>query len=88
MKKAQGISMNVIIIAAIALIVMIVLIAIFTGRIGKFQQEAAAGEERAKEQICATQGTCAASCGEGFREISGPAGGWIDCTDVCCEPDE
>jgi len=36
MKKAQGISINVIIIAAVALIVLIVLVAIFTGRLGVF----------------------------------------------------
>jgi len=35
-KKAQGLSMNVIIIAAIALIVLVVLIMIFTGRMGLF----------------------------------------------------
>ena len=34
MKKAQGISINTIIIAAIALIVLIILIAVFTGRLG------------------------------------------------------
>ena len=34
MKKAQGISINTIIIAAIALIVLIILIAVFTGRMG------------------------------------------------------
>ena len=35
-KTGQGISVNVIIIAAIALIVLVVLIAIFTGRFGIF----------------------------------------------------
>lgn len=35
-KKGQGLSMNVIIIAALALVVMVVLMAIFTGRIGSF----------------------------------------------------
>ena len=35
-KKAQGISINTIIIAAIALAVLVVLFAIFTGRIGIF----------------------------------------------------
>jgi len=35
-KKSQGISVNVIIIAAIALIVLVVLIAVFTGRFGGF----------------------------------------------------
>ena len=38
-RKAQGISLNVIIIAAIALIVLVVLVAIFTGRLGSFQKE-------------------------------------------------
>ncbi len=37
-KKAQGISINTVIIAAIALIVLVVLIAVFTGRIGLFGQ--------------------------------------------------
>ena len=39
MKKAQGISINTIIISAIALIVLVVLIAIFTGRIGIWGQQ-------------------------------------------------
>ena len=38
MRKAQGISINVIIIAAIALAVLVVLFAIFTGRIGGFSK--------------------------------------------------
>lgn len=37
-KKAQGISMNAIIVAAIALIVLVVLVAIFTGRLGTWGQ--------------------------------------------------
>lgn len=37
-KKAQGISINTIIIAAIALAVLVVLFAIFTGRIGIFSR--------------------------------------------------
>jgi hypothetical protein len=36
MKKAQGISINTIIIAAIALLFLIILIAVFTGRIGNW----------------------------------------------------
>jgi len=38
MKKAQGLSINVIIITVIALIVLVVLAAIFTGRIAIFGQ--------------------------------------------------
>jgi len=37
-KKAQGISINTIIIAAIALIVLVVLVMIFTGRLGLFSK--------------------------------------------------
>lgn len=37
-KKGQGMSLNVIIIAALALIVLVVLIAIFTGRISLFNR--------------------------------------------------
>ena len=36
MKKAQGISLNVIIIAAIALIVLVILVVIFSGRMNIF----------------------------------------------------
>ena len=35
-KKAQGMSMNIIVVAAIALIILVVLIVIFVGRTGKF----------------------------------------------------
>ena len=37
-KKAQGLSINTIIIAVIALVVLVVLIAVFTGRIGVFSK--------------------------------------------------
>lgn len=40
-KRAQGLSLNTIIIAAIVLIVLIVLWAIFTGRMGGFAKEVA-----------------------------------------------
>ncbi len=40
-KKAQGISMNVIIIAAIALLVLVILSVIFIGRMGSFGRAAA-----------------------------------------------
>jgi len=37
-KKAQGLSLNTIIIAVIVLIVLVVLIVIFSGKIGQFRQ--------------------------------------------------
>ncbi|MFC1801149.1 hypothetical protein ACFLZB_01700 [Nanoarchaeota archaeon] len=47
MKRGQGLSLTTIIIAAIAIIVLVVLIAIFTGRIGFF--ESAVSEEADSE---------------------------------------
>ena len=38
-KKGQGLSINAIIVAAIALIVLVVLVAVFTGRFGGFISE-------------------------------------------------
>ena len=38
-KKAQGLPMNTIVIAAIVLVVLVVLIMIFTGSIGKWRQD-------------------------------------------------
>ena len=88
-KKAQGISMNVIIIAAIALIVMIVLIAIFTGRITVFQEKAKTGQEQAEASICAEQGgSCSEECPEGFTELTPPGVAWTDCPTKCCLREE
>lgn len=51
MKKAQGISINVIIVAAIALLVLVILSVIFIGRIGTFST--AVGECTNKGGVCA-----------------------------------
>ena len=56
-KKAQGISINVIIIAALALAVLVVLFAIFTGRLGIFS--------KALDSCTNLGGTCKASCSSG-----------------------
>ena len=66
MRKAQGLPMNVIVIAAIALLVLVVLALIFMGRIGSFGKGVAE---------CANQGgACKADCDptQGEREY-GPA---------------
>lgn len=49
-KKSQGMPVNVIIIAALALIVLVVLVAIFTGRVRIFSQSL--------ESCAAKQGQC------------------------------
>ena len=53
-KKAQGLSINVIIIVAIALIVLVVLVAIFTGRLGVFSGHLAS-ETGEPTKTCAQQ---------------------------------
>jgi len=52
-KKGQGLSLNVIIVAALALIVLVVLVAVFTGRIGVTTQgiDKAAQAELVKMKI-------------------------------------
>ena len=65
-KKAQGLSINVIIIVAIALIVLVVLVAIFTGRLGGFVKGV---DETA---------TCQASC-TAFGMAKGEANSAADC---------
>ena len=60
-KRAQGLSINVIIIAAIALIILVVLIAIFTGRLGSFSGSLG----KISENDCTEKGgTCIAAGNE------------------------
>jgi len=54
MKKAQGLSMNMIVIAAIALLILVVIVVIFTGQIGE--------KNRAINDCVTNGGTCQASC--------------------------
>lgn len=59
MKKAQGLPMNVIIIAALALLVLVILTIVFMGRIGVFTKESGACEG------VANAGCFASTCGQG-----------------------
>ena len=70
MKKAQGLSLKVIIVAVISLIVLIVVTAIFTGKISIFGENIK--DCSSKGGVCVEQGECetyqiltAASCSEG-----------------------
>lgn len=62
-RKAQGMSVNVIIVAAIALIVLVVLVAVFTGKFGQF----VGGVDDATncEQACNARGFTDGSAGDG-----------------------
>lgn len=75
-KKAQGISMNVIIIAAIALLVLVILSVIFIGRMGKFGERTAACEQQG--------GTCydGTTCPAGTTKYAAKC----EEDQVCCLP--
>jgi len=82
-KKGVEISMNVIIIAALGLLVLVVLAAIFLGRAGDFGQGAASCEAKG--------GTCAEECGnpDFGTEDFGKRDPFSKCTtegDICCLP--
>jgi hypothetical protein len=76
-KKAQGISMNVIIIAAIALLVLVILSVVFIGRMGTFSGETAG---------CASKGgTCyEGGCPQGTTPFS--SGTCAEEGEACCLP--
>lgn len=87
-QKAQGLSMNTIILAVLALVVLIVLILIFTGKVGKTGEGVDTVRDKYSGKDCqipGTQRTCRVSQQECEQQ-----GGRIDagalCTSggVCC----
>lgn len=77
--KAQGMSINVIIVAALALAVLVIVFAIFTGRLGGFV--------RGTENCQNIGGTCEATCTAG--ETTPFIAGKTNCegtTPTCCVP--
>ena len=61
MKKAQGISINVIVVAAIALLVLVVLSVVFLGRFGLFTKQSADCENKGGRCVV---GACPAGTNE------------------------
>jgi uncharacterized membrane protein len=85
-RKAQGLSLNTIIIAAIVLIVLIVLIAVFTGKINIFGDSYADADDKAKQKVCLTQGgRCGTeeTCNSEIKKDD-----FVDCAEgqICCIP--
>ena len=64
-KRAQGLSINIIIVAAIAIIILVVLIAIFTGRLGIFSGVLGDASKTCIEQ----EGTLMDNCDSDQEEI-------------------
>jgi hypothetical protein len=87
MKKAQSISINVIVVAAIALIVMILLIMIFTGRMRIFNISSGSCETSGGRCIDAEdqEELCSFDNGGVVKwEFKCYSGGEVDKTKVCC----
>ena len=92
-KKGQGLSLNVIIIAAIVLIVLVVLWAIFTGRMGTFTKEVVkcrGGDQNCMSRtVCEKTGAIAPDGHEDCKKFSKTRLGGIKITvgePVCCIP--
>ena len=94
MKKAQGLSMTTIVIAALALLVLVVLVLIFTGRLNLWGQ--GMDETNACQNYCKTIGlnahinlddddTGKATCrGDTLKGTVVPAVNGADDTKICC----
>ncbi len=74
-KKAQGLSINTIIIAALGLAVLVILFAVFTGRIGLFNK--GVNELETCSQKCATLGTSYLSSQMDARACTSNNGNYI-----------
>jgi len=87
-KKSQGLSLNTIIIAAICLVVLIVLIAIFSGRINIFGKTYTESQQLAKSQVCWSQGGYCENFINDCREGIERPGRHVDCGEnqKCCAP--
>ena len=83
-KKGQGLSINTIIIAAIALIVLVVVVAIFTGRLGIFSSQLTAKQGGL---TCGEQGGSwtESKCTEGYVELFGAKDASDHRLGVCCK---
>jgi hypothetical protein len=79
-RKAQGLSLNVIIIAAIALLVLVILAIIFIGRMGTTTK----GIDACKGQCIDESLECNEELGEYYKELPGdcPQEGQICCVGV------
>ena len=84
-KRAQGISVNTIIIAAIALIVLVVLIAIFTGYMGKWGGQLPEAEIKNCADLNEGRAVTGTACPEdsGLTKASGVYAD-VESGQVCC----
>ena len=80
--KGQGISLNVIVVAAIALLVLVILSVIFVGRIGTFGEKAADCEQKGGKCIAGV--VCRGDAGEKWIKFTDGKCDQSDGAYVCC----
>ncbi|MBN2881582.1 hypothetical protein JXM83_06055 [Candidatus Woesearchaeota archaeon] len=87
-KKAQGMSLNMVVVAAIALIVLVVLTAIFASKIRTSTQEGEKSTNNILNQACETDNEYRCSSNSGCVQKGGATkpGSFVDCgsTQYCC----
>jgi hypothetical protein len=84
-KRAEGLSMNTVVIAGIALFVLVIVIMIFSDKIGKVSS--GFEDTRDSYKICRTDplsgNKCATTCGSGWEEFEGYRCEGDD--EICCK---
>lgn len=81
-KKGQGMPVNVIIIAVLALLVMVIVAFVFTGKFAEFSK-------RINDCEAVAGNACEYSCAEGYTQDSSRKcfeGNKVDTSKVCCVP--
>ena len=78
MKKAEGLPLNIVIIAIIALLVLVVLVVIFSSSARNFVFGT-------KSCTGTYSGTCKAQCGEGEAGVSNTDCQKTEATPICCK---
>jgi len=87
-RKAQGLSLNTIIIAVLVLIVLVVLIVIFSGKLGDFSDKTSTDSTTGGICIAKLGRSCEKDCSDGKTRVPGSTkGSWTDCGKDrdCCE---
>jgi len=86
MKKAQGLPLNIVVLAAIALLVLVILSVVTIGRVGLFQKGVSEVETKNLCSASGTQRICSSpDPGAGYKQVTGK---FQDCSadEKCWEP--
>jgi len=81
-RKAQGMSLNVIVIAVIVLVILVVLLVIFSGKIKFFSSTVSSCEQKGAGASCMTENEAKSCQGPVYRTGTS----CNDANKVCCVP--